>query len=141
VILGSIQDYTYASELDRYIRLYRDTPRVREVKGNDALQQLVKLLQAGRIDVFVENAPVVQYTIQQMRIGQGQIKEAGAPRMGVRLFVPFSPKFEQSQRYAAIYDQRIGQLRNSGRLEKILKKYQINDWVSAAQHIDSFGKN
>ncbi len=133
--LGSIQDYTYETELDEYIRRYQDTDRVLIVKGNDALIRLITSVQESRIDAFIENAPVVYHTFRQMGISPDELREAGAPNIGVLLFIPFSPKFVESREYAQIYDTRIQELRKSGRLDEILSKYKTDDWLTEAARI------
>ncbi len=134
--LGSIQDYTYEAELDEYIRRYQDTDRTLIVKGNDALIRLITAVQTGRVGTLIENAPVVYDTLRQMGINPGELKEAGAPKIGVRLFVPFSPKFVESRKYTRIFDRRILELRESGRLRSILAVYEINDWLDEGARIN-----
>lgn len=134
--LGVIQDYTYAKEIDEYIQRFQDSERILIVKGNDPLQRLISSLQAGRIDAFIENAPVVYYTTHAMGLPPGMLREAGSPRMGVLLFIPFSPKLSKARELAGIFDERIRELRSGGRLKSILEKYQIEDWLEEAAKIE-----
>jgi polar amino acid transport system substrate-binding protein len=130
--LGVIQDYTYEAKLDRYIHQNRNTARIYLAKGNDALQRLISLVLAGRIDTFVENAPVVYYTLSQMGIGASSLRECGSPKQGVDLYLPFSPKMRQSKTWAQQFDEGIERLRKTGQLEKILRPYNLKPWFTQA---------
>lgn len=134
--LGSIQDYTYTALLDIYIRQHQSDPHLTIVKGENGLKQLIDLLEANRIDVFVENAPVVQFTLQQQNIPKNTIKPAGVPGVGVLLYVPFSPKYQESRELVEIFDRGIVQLRKNGKLQKILSRYQLSDWLDEAARIE-----
>lgn len=133
--LGSIQDYTYTPVLDAYIRAHQSDKHVTIVNGNNALLQLIDLLQANRIDVFVENQPVVDFTLSQLKIEAGKIRSAGSAGTGVLLYLPFSPKYQESRELVELFDRGIVQLRENGILEKILSKYQLKDWAGEAEQI------
>lgn len=135
VRLGIIQDYTYSPQLDVYIRRHQSDSHLTIVKGNDGLKQLISLLQAKRIDVFVENSRVVNFTLSQMEISQENIKSAGAPGKGDVLYVPFSPRYQESRELVNIFDRGIVQLRESGELKQILLRYQMSDWLEEATKI------
>ncbi len=125
--LGAIQDYTYERSVDVYIRQHQGTDRVLLAKGNDALQQLIGHLRAGRIDTFVETAPVVRAVLHASDGEVNGIISAGeAP--GLDLFVPFSPRLPEARRYAQLFDKGIDQLRSNGRLAEILASYGLEDW-------------
>jgi len=133
--LGVVQDYTYSPVLDIYIRQHQSDRRLTFVKGTDALTQLFNLVKADRIDAFVENATVVEYTLSQLGVEQGKIKPAGSLETGVILYVPFSPRYQESRELISIFDSGMEQLRNSGRLKEILAKYQVKDWLYQADQI------
>ena len=118
--------------LARTSRAAARTDRILAAKGNDALMRLLVALQAGRIDALVENAPVVYYTARQQNLEPTLLQEAGAPKQGVRLYVPFSPARRESATYAHIFDQGIRELRQSGRLQEILTSYGLHDWSDQA---------
>ena len=127
--LGVIQDYTYEEHLDQYITKNKDSSAIYTVTGNNPLERLIKALKEKRIDAFVENAPVVYYSLKLYGYKVEDFKEAGAPKKGVDLYIPFSPKNPDSTKLAAIFDEGIVKLRKSGELKKILQKYDLEDWV------------
>ncbi len=126
--LGAIQDYTYSKDVDEYIHQYKLSDKVLQVKGGNPLERLIDSLEEGRIDTFIENAPVVYATVRKMGLNVEDFREAGEPKLGVRLFIAFSPKIYQSQQYADIFDKGVVGLRKSGQLKKILDRYGIKDW-------------
>lgn len=140
VRLGVIQDYTYSEEVDHYIRTHAgsapggapggdlETDRLLVVKGNDALKRLLQALEAGRIDVLVENHPVVLATLRKLNKPVGDFVDAGVGRKPVTLYVPFSPAHPDRDRLCALFDKGIVQLRKSGALQSILQRYDIEDW-------------
>lgn len=136
--LGSIKDYTYSVNLDTYIREHQSDERMTIVTGNDALENLISLLLAGRIDAFVENEPVAQFMLHKMGLEPGEIKPAGSPGVGMLLYVPFSPKYQESRELVKIYDRGITQLRKNGQLKEILSRYQLVDWLKRADSIEQF---
>jgi polar amino acid transport system substrate-binding protein len=136
VRLGSIQDYTYTAVLDVYIRQHQSDPHLTIVNGESGLRQLIDLLEANRIDVFVEDASVVHATLQQLNISQKKLKPAGVPGVGVLLYVPFSPRYQESRELVDIFDRGIVQLRKNGQLQKILSRYQLSDWLDVAARIE-----
>ena len=127
--LGGIQDYTYSEGVDKYLRQHQDDDNVLLVKGEDPLERLIKALEVGRIDAFVENAPVVYATIQRMGLDVNDFRDAGHAMPGVILYIPFSPKIHESRQYAEIFDRDIHKLRHTGQLDMILKHYNIPDWL------------
>lgn len=138
IVLGVIQDYTYSKEIDQYIQQNQKSKSLLIVKGNDPLDRLIDALQNKRIDVFIENAPVVHHSLRKKNL-ISEIKEAGYPKAGVRLFVPFSPRLPKATEYAAIFDKGISELRKTGKLQKILDKYEIKDWADDAKRLEKAG--
>jgi polar amino acid transport system substrate-binding protein len=124
--LGSIQDYTYERGVDQYIRNAGSEHRFL-VRGNDPLERLLAALNAGYIDAFIENGPVVGYTLRQMGLDPAMIKAVGQVP-GLKLFVPFSPVLANAENLADMFDDGIVELRATGRLPKILARYGLTDW-------------
>lgn len=121
--------------LDIYIREHQSDKHVIIVNGTNALTQLIDLLQADRIDAFVENETVVDFTLNQLGIKPETIQLAGTPGEGVLLYVPFSPKYQESRELVKIFDRGLVQLRENGELAKILSQYQLIDWMQEADKI------
>ena len=133
VHLGVIQDYTYEEHLDEYISKNKDSDAIYTVTGNNPLERLIKALKERRIDAFVENAPVVYYSIKLFGFKKEDFKEVGSPKKGVELFIPFSPNNPDSKKLAALFDEEIVKMRQNGQLQKILDKYELKDWLKEPQ--------
>jgi polar amino acid transport system substrate-binding protein len=130
--LGVIQDYTYETAVDIYVRQNLRTDRIFVSRGGDALTRLILALEDGRIHAFIENRPVVEAALVELGVESGTIIEAGQ-LPGLELFVPFSPKLSNARTYADIFDQRLAILREDGRLEDILAGYDMRDWVDGTE--------
>ena len=115
--------------MDQYISKHKNSSAIYTVTGNNPLERLIKALKEKRIDAFVENAPVVYYSLKLYGYNLEEFKESGAPKKGVDLYIPFSPNNPDSTKLAAIFDEGIIKLRQSGELNKILQKYQLEDWL------------
>jgi polar amino acid transport system substrate-binding protein len=137
--LGYIQDYTYEARLDEYLRLHRDSAKVLAVTGIDALKRLLEALRAGHIDALVENAPVVYWTLAALQWSPAEVREAGAPRRGVLLYIPFSPALAESPHLARLLDQRVQELRADGSFGRILRRYGVVDWSETSREGESGG--
>lgn len=125
--LGVIADYSYGKELDEYIKANNNNEnKVQKVRGEDALLQNIKKLQAGRISVLVEDKAVLEYRLKKMGILTG-IVEAGAIEENP-IYIAFTPKNPNSGLYAKMISDGIVGLRKSGKLREILKKYGLKDW-------------
>jgi polar amino acid transport system substrate-binding protein len=133
VRIGLVQDYTFGEEIDAVIRRAA-ADRVVHAAGADALERLVRMLDAGRIDVLVDHAAVVRRTAARVGLGPDRLREAGSIGRRPRLFVGFSPARAGSAGLAAALDEGLRRLRASGRLAELLSRHGIADWrVPAAE--------
>lgn len=127
VSLGTIRDYSYGDELDAYVGAHeKDPKRVQVASGDTALETNFKKLEAGRIDVLVEDRNVVEYHLA----GSGQSAAFGAAGdLGEDdLFIAFSPANPNASEYAKLLGEGVQKLRASGELAAILAKYGLKDW-------------
>jgi polar amino acid transport system substrate-binding protein len=119
--IGAIADYAYGEVLDRYIEEHaEDKDRVQMIGGDNALTLNIRKLRAKRIDVMPEDANVIKhYASTHGTLGIKPAGSATTPEHAEdnNLFVAFSPKNKESERYAALLDKGVKQLRKSGRLK------------------------
>ncbi len=128
--IGVIQDYTYGDDpFDNYIKnaAEKHNPNVEITTGENALEKLINMVIAGRIDAIIEDGLVMQYTLKQLGKANevslsGNLSEASA------IYIAFPPKNPKSKEYAKILSDGITQLRTSGELKKILARYGVSDW-------------
>lgn len=133
VRLGVIQDYHYDGKgpLDAYIRAnIRDTSRVVSSKGARALHTNFKMLQAGRLDVLLENCNVGSWLIKDQSLSDEVFIVGRLPTYHGDLQVSFSPHDPRSgTRQQQLIDGML-QLRARNELQPILDKYNVSDWLA-----------
>lgn len=126
--LGAIRGYDYHEGVDAYIKKHgSDRSRVQLTAGDDALQQNLKKLATGRVDIVVDDQNVLRLAIQDLGLGdQLEIADSdGAPEPA---YIAFSPANDKASEYAALLAEGINDLRASGRLAEILGRYGLADW-------------
>lgn len=125
--VGVIQGYAYDGEVGKYIETNaKDKAKMDVIGGDNALEQNLKKLVAGRIDATVDAKAVVSYKILQMGLGD-KVELAGSVDPSQN-YIAFSPAHPKAKEYAAILDKGIAEMRASGRLKQILDRYGVSDW-------------
>ena len=121
--IGAITGYGYGT-LDPFIKAQR-TQRglVQDASGEDALQQNIMKLLAGRIDVIIESSTVMDYRLAQVDLGD-VIEHIGGQPSG-HIYLAFSPALPQSKKLAEQFDAGILRLTASGELETIYQRYHL----------------
>ncbi len=127
VNLGIIRGYDYGKEINDYIQANKDTLKVQANGGEDALEKNIKKLLAGRIDAIIENNYVFSFKINQMGVAD-KFKLAGVAIKPDKAYIAFSPANPKSKEYAEILSKGMEELRKSGELAAIMKKYGLQDW-------------
>jgi polar amino acid transport system substrate-binding protein len=125
--LGAIAGYDYGEALNAYIEAHGDDPTlVQVVHGDAAVDQNIEKLLAGRIDVFIEDVNVIAERVAVL--GLEEALEVVPTAETFDLYIAFSPAGEQSARYVQLLDEGLVRLRSSGRLDRILSRYGLDDW-------------
>lgn len=125
--LGVVQDYSYAPDLDVYVRGGARPEDIFEATGAEALARLVTALREGRIDGFLETAPVVAATLDALGVPRDAVVPAGV-LPAKRVLVGLSPRRRDARALADEIDEGIRALRASGELACILARYGVPDW-------------
>ncbi|CAE78985.1 transporter substrate-binding domain-containing protein [Bdellovibrio bacteriovorus] len=125
--IGVINGYTYGDSVDNLIRSRHRS--FIPFSGDRPLEQVIRMMQAGRLDGFIENPVVLQYTSVSAKITMENMKIGGwVENHDPALFISFSPNNPKSQEYAEILSRGVEELRRSGELQRILMKYNLKDW-------------
>lgn len=125
--LGVVQGYSYDGEVGSYVEANaKDKTRIDMNGGDNALEQNLKKLAAGRIDATVDAKPVLAYKLAQLGLAD-KVEMAGSVDPS-QTFVAFSPANPKSKDYAQIIDKGLAEMRTSGRLKQILDRYGVTDW-------------
>lgn len=125
VSAGFIRDYSYGKALDNYIKTHStDAKKIQLTAGDNALEQNVKKLLAGRIEVVVEDRAVMQHFLNDTK-QISQVKSAGQyPEMD-SVYIAFAPGKANSARYAKILSEGIKHYKQSGKLKQIKAEYGV----------------
>jgi polar amino acid transport system substrate-binding protein len=125
--VGLIHQYAYSDQLDSFARLPENSDIFEYTYGNNALEQNIAKLLAGRIDTTVETNLVMPEKLRELNL-ENDIVQAGALTPANSLYIACSPVKSTSVMYLQWFDQGIQRLRQSGKLQKILRRYQLQDW-------------
>ncbi len=127
IVLGVIRDYSYGTLFIDYIKPNENVlEHIQVVSGDGALDNNVRKLLAGRIDVLVEDRTVFQYHLH-ITNAPNTLERAGT-YCDEKVYIAFSPKIEDAQDYAGIVSRATEELRVTGGLATILAKYGVQDW-------------
>ncbi len=119
--IGAIKGYEYD---DPILSFFNKNPkRMLFSHGTEALPKLIKILKHNRVDTIIEDQTVFWYKVKQLGINKKTFRPAGISGKSKKLYVSFYNK-----KYADIVSRGIINLRKSGKLKKILEKYNLNDW-------------
>lgn len=122
--VGIISGYGYDPIVNAYLDEARTNPGlVQEVFGDDALQQNIRKLLAGRIDLIIESGPIMDDMLQKTAQA-GLIRHLGGVPQG-NIYLAFSPAHMKSEARIKEYEARIAELRASGRLATIYESYKV----------------
>ena len=125
--LGVVGGYAYSPELDVYIDNNKSTTKIHSINTNNALENHIKMLANGRVDVVVEIDVVMEAKLEEMGASD-KIRAAGTTQSPGHLYIACSPAKESSKRYTQLFSEGIQKLRSSGELSVILAKYGLQDW-------------
>ena len=123
--IGAVADYSYFDEIDSYFET-AIAPSVQKMSGDNPLDQNFKKLVAGRIDVLIEDANVIDFYLASTKQA-ALIRKAGTVG-NEKIFIAFSPKNPKSAEYAKILDEGIVEMRKNGQLKALLANYGLSDW-------------
>lgn len=122
--VGVIVDYGYSKPVQAYIERHKkDNGAIQFVGGDDALQQNIRKLLAGHIDVVIESKAVMNYTLKHLGISD-QVKSIGSIPQG-NVYLAFSPALAESKKHLQEYDKGFARLKAAGKIRKLYQRYDI----------------
>ena len=133
-ILGTINGYEYGDIIGNLLK--DNTAHIFSASGNSPLQRQLKMLRLGRLDILLDSRFTVQYQLSKLvnkssltktpTTAKPSIIYAGTEGDFTPLFLGFSPLLSKEQ--VQLFDDGLLNLRENGRLNKILAKYGVIDW-------------
>jgi polar amino acid transport system substrate-binding protein len=95
--------------------------------GDDIVKRAFNMLRRGRLDAWEDSQTLLKYHIYINAIKDLRIETLPKPHSSTGDLL-FSRKNPKSQEYADFFSAGMKQLRKSGKLKTILKKYGLKDW-------------
>lgn len=126
VTVATIGGYAYGEALDEY----RDNnpDRFEVLNANNALEQNIRKVAGGRVDVLLESPAVLEAQLQEMGM-QGELVKVGELGDPVPMYIACSPANEErSKKLVNWVDEGTKALRDSGKLDEIMARYGLEDW-------------
>ena len=133
-ILGTINGYEYGDIIGNLLK--DNAAHIFSASGNSPLQRQLKMLRLGRLDILLDSRFTVQYQLSKLVNKSSLTKTpttvkpsiiyAGTEGDFTPLFLGFSPLLSKEQ--VQLFDDGLLNLRENGRLNKILAKYGVIDW-------------
>lgn len=125
--IGVINGYSYGKEIDQLIENQGHV--FVKISGERPLHQIIKMMEAGRLDAFIENPLVLRHTLSQLHKPTALFKTVSSNLATSPLvYLAFSTADLEANHYADLFTKGLLQLRRSGELRSILEKYNIKDW-------------
>jgi polar amino acid transport system substrate-binding protein len=95
-----------------------------EVAGDRPLHQLLKLLEAKRVDVLIENQWVMQWTLEALN-KQDTVRDAGSAQARDSVYLAFSAKRSGAAKRLELLEAGMTELKADGRLAAIYTRYGV----------------
>lgn len=128
ITLGVIRGYEENDALDAYVaRNASNDQRIQITSGAHGLENLIRMLVAGRINAFFEDTNVADYTAHELHL-KSRIRPNGGFNRDLRkniVTVGFDEKNACSQHFIDILNKGIPKLKASGELKTIIEKYGL----------------
>lgn len=127
--LGYIKGYGYSDEISNYIEKNKKTDKISATHGNDPLKKLIKKLIARRIDIAISSPHSMLWKLKTMGYSSNIITDAGFYKKSRQtIYMAFTPAQKISRKQSEIFTKGMRNLRKSGVLKILLKKYELPDW-------------
>lgn len=125
VSVAVIKGFDYADDdINGYIKNNRESENIVMLHGNNTTQRGLRLLTIDRVDTYIEGEHTALYHIDKYDL-KDEFIVAGFSARPFEDFTGFSPRSARAKEYAELLNQKIIQLKRSGELDEMLKRYGI----------------
>lgn len=127
--LGVIKDYVYGGAIQAYVDAHKADPKRVEVLsgfGYSHVTQGLRMVMAGRMDLFLDDRNVLVWTLSRLPKADGV--RVVSLEDDADLFVGVSKRDPRAAALATLLADGTAKLRASGRLAEILASYGLKDW-------------
>ncbi len=105
-------------------QLLRKMDLLVEISGDTPMEQLLKMLESGKVKAVIDDDAVIQYVAGNIGLA-GKVRFAGAAGDTLDCFIGFNTTHKD---YAELLDKGVAEMRANGELAKIMQKYNMQDW-------------
>jgi len=123
--IAIVDGYSFGEELDVYLN--NSDHNVIKLHGEDALRRALNMIRGATLHGVLDDANVLSYKIVDQGL-EAVIALSNPIGDKKAVFVAFAPNIATSLERAKIFDEGLMALRSSGALDKILSRYQLEDW-------------
>jgi polar amino acid transport system substrate-binding protein len=124
--IGVESDYGFDGLMGEYFT--RNTHKnVNFFSGDDVMQTGVRMLERGRIDLFLNDIDAFFWVVRKLNLAPEKYKALHLLGQVGPLYIGFSPKYDQAQKMADLVDAGLLKLKHNGRLKAIMERYQIKN--------------
>lgn len=121
--VGLIQGYDYGPQLSAW---FADHPQELSIlTGDDLVQRMATMLGLQRLDAFIEEENLVDFTQRQQP--QLALRKAGCT-LPIYGYLGLAATNPHARRINREFDAGLRRLRKSGELAQILSRYGVSDW-------------
>ena len=121
ITLGVVKDYTYLPFVDERVASKK---KVMEATGDRPLGQLIKLLEAKRVDVLIENQLVLAAALQKEGKA-GALRDAGSAGKIDNIYLGINAKRPHAAKLLELLETGMAEMAKDGRLAAIYASYGI----------------
>lgn len=127
---GMINGYGYGDDLLAWAAAHPE--QVDYSTGSEALEAMLNKLITGRIDFLQDDIHVLEYRLAKMGLKKKVALQPEGESYPLR--IAFSPVRPDGPALAKMFDDGIAQMRRSGELARLLKRYGMKDWNAGKKH-------
>jgi polar amino acid transport system substrate-binding protein len=121
-VVGVIANYGYGGEIGALISRFRDNGKIHEAKGVRPLSSILKMVQAHRIDAFVEDNVIVNWEIKNRKLMDFGIRKAGCAQ-STPFYLALNKDFIDAEKIISYLSSAFGNSENQILLKRIARKY------------------
>lgn len=126
---GMINGYGYGDDLLAWAAAHPE--QVDYSTGAEALEAMLNKLIVGRIDFLQDDIHVLEYRLAKMGLKKKIFLQPEGEHYPLR--IAFSPVRPDGLKLAKMFDDGIAQMRRTGELARLLKRYGMKDWQNTSK--------
>lgn len=124
--IGIVNGHQYGQSINELINSKHKS--IVTFSGKYPLEQILKMMESGRLDAFIEDPVILKQVLSKQEIGNFLKSDETKKVSNLAVTIAFNPKHPHAELFAKWISQGVEELRQSGHLQNILSKYNLVDW-------------